>query len=60
LREVVDQLEQRLFGPVNVLEHHDQRLHVGELVGELARRPRDLRLPTLSFDSFHDAGGETE
>ena len=44
LREMVDQLEQRLLGPVDVLEDHDQRLDVGQLVGELACRPRDLRL----------------
>ena len=60
LCEVVDQLEQRFLGPVDVLEHHDQRLHVGELVRELARRPRDLRLTALSLDGFHHTGGEPE
>ena len=60
LREMVDQLQQRLFGPVDVLEDHDQRLHVGELVGELARSPRDLRRATLALDRFHHAGRETE
>ena len=60
LREMVDQLEQRLFGPVDVLEDHDQRLHVGQLVGELARSPGDLRRATLALDRFHHAGREAE
>ena len=60
LREVVDQLEQRLLRPVDVLEHHDQRLDVGELVGELARRPGDLRRAALPFDRLHHAGREPE
>ena len=57
---MVDQLEQGLLGPVDVLEDHDQRLHVGKLVGELARGPRDLRRTALAFDRLHDAGGEAE
>ena len=57
---MVDQLEQRLFGPVDVLEDHDQRLYVGELVGELARGPCDLRRATLSLDRFHHSGREAE
>ena len=60
LREVVDQLEQGLFRPVDVLEDHDQRLDVGELVGELARGPGDLRRAALPFDRLHHAGREPE
>ena len=48
LGEVLDQLEQRLLGPVDVLEDEDERLRVGELRGPLARRPRDLLLAPLA------------
>ena len=57
---MIDQLEQRLLRPVDVLEHEHERLHVGELVDELARGPRDLGLATLAFDGVHHAGGEAE
>ena len=55
LRKVVDQLEQGLLRPVDVLEDEDERLHVGELVDELARGPRDLGLAALALDGLHDA-----
>src|SRR5207244_1222679 len=60
LREVVDQLEQRLLRPVNVLEDHDQRLDVRQLVRELARGPRDLWLSALALDRLHHAGGKSQ
>ncbi len=60
LREMVDQLEQGLLGPVDVLEDHDQRLHVGQLVGELPRGPRDFGRTPFAFDRLHHAGRETE
>jgi hypothetical protein len=41
-REMLDQVEQRFFRPVHVLEDEDQRLHVGELLGPLQRGPRQL------------------
>ena len=45
---------------MDVLEDHDQRLHVGQLVGELAGGPRDLGRAALAFDRLHHAGCETE
>ena len=60
LRQVVDQLEQRLLGPVDVLEDEHERLHVGELVDELACGPGDLRLAALALDRLHHARGEPE
>ena len=60
LREMVDQLEQRLFGPVDVLEDEHERLDVRELVDELARRPRNLRLAPLVLDRLEHARGQTE
>ena len=60
LGEVLDQLEQRLLGPVDVLEDEDERLRVGELGGPLARRPGDLLLAALGLDRLEHADGERE
>ncbi len=60
LREVLDQLEQRILGPVDVFEHEDQRLRVGELGGPFVRGPGDLLLAPLGFDPLEHAHGERE
>jgi hypothetical protein len=41
-RDVVDQVEQRRLGPVNVVEDDDQRLRARECLEELPKAPRDL------------------
>ncbi len=46
--EVLDQLEQRLLGPVDVLEDEHERLHVGELVGPGTGCPGDLLRAALA------------
>ena len=57
---MLDQLEQRLLGPVDVLEDEDQRPRVGQLGGPLARRPGDLLLAALGLDPLEHADGERE
>ena len=57
---MLDQLEQRVLGPVDVLEDENERLRLGELLGPLARRPGDLLLVPLALDRLEDAGGEGE
>ena len=58
LGEVLDQLEQRILGPVDVFEDEDQRLRVRELCGPLVRGPGDLLLAPLCFDPLEHAHGE--
>ena len=60
LGEVLDQLEQRLLGPVDVLEHEHERLRIRELRGPLPRRPRDLLLRALALDGLEHARGVRE
>ena len=60
LGEVLDQLEQRVLGPVDVFEHEDQRLGIGQLGGPFVRRPGDLLLAALGFDPLEHAHGEGE
>ena len=60
LGEVLDQLEQRLLGPVNVLEDEDQRLCIGQLRRPLAGGPGDLFLAPLGLDPLEHADGERE
>ena len=57
---MLDQLEQRLLGPVDVLEDEHERLRVGELRRPLARRPGDLLLAPLALDRLEHAGREAE
>src|SRR5581483_9056381 len=58
--EVLDQLEQRLLAPVDVLEDEHERLRGGELLGPRARGPGDLLLRALALDGLEDADGEAE
>ncbi len=41
--------EQRLLGPVDVLEHEHERLHVRELLGPRARGPQELLALVLAL-----------
>ena len=58
--QVLDQVEQRLLGPVDVLEEEDERLHVGNRLHDLARRPRDLLRAALAFERLHHPGRERQ
>ena len=58
--QVLDELEQRLLGPVDVLEDEHERLNVGELVGPGTGCPGDLLRAALLLDGVEDAGGERE
>ena len=58
--EVLDEVEERRLGPVDVLEQEDQRLHVGDPLHDLARRPRDLLRAALSLERLHEPCRETE
>ena len=60
LGEVLDQLEQRLLGPVDVLEDEHERLRVGELGRPLARGPGDLLRAALALDELEHPGREAE
>ncbi len=59
-RDVLDHLEQRLLGPVDVLEDEDERLHGGELLDPRADGPRDVLLAPLALDRLEDADREPE
>src|SRR6185436_17039678 len=48
--DVLDQLEERLLRPVDVLEDEHERLDAGELVGPLACGPGDLLAAALALD----------
>ena len=58
--KVLDEVEHRLLGPVDVLEEEDERLHVAERVHHLARCPGDLLGATLAFDGFQQARGQAD
>ena len=58
--EVLDQLEQRLLGPVDVLEDEDDRLRLGELLDERAGGPGDLLRRAVALERLEHARGEAE
>ena len=60
LGQVLDEIEQRLLGPVDVLEHEHERLRGGELGRPLARCPGDLLLAALGLDSLQHARRERQ
>ena len=60
VREVLDQLEQSLLRPVDVLEEEDERLNVGELLRQLARGPGDLLGGTVAFERLEHPRREAE
>src|SRR5207302_3837365 len=59
-REVIDQPEQRLLRPVDVLESQYERLRGGEALRPLARGPGDLLLTAVGLDGLEHAGGERQ
>src|SRR5919106_764187 len=58
--EVLDEIEQRLLGPVDVLEEEDKRLHVAERLHDLPRRPRDLLGASLALERLEHPRREPE
>ena len=58
--EMLDQLEQGLLRPVDVLEDEDERLHGCEAFGPFAHGPRDLLLAALALHRLEHARGEAE
>ena len=57
---VLDQVEERLLRPVDVLEEEDERLDVGERLHDVACRPRDLLRAPLALEGFEHTRGEPE
>src|SRR5919106_2090073 len=58
--EVLDEIEQRFLGPVDVLEEEDERLHVAERLHDLPRRPRDLLGASLALERLEHPRREPE
>src|SRR5205085_12692430 len=58
--EVLDELEQRLLRPVDVLEDEDERLHLGELLRPRTRGPGELLAAALALDRGEDPGSEAQ
>ena len=46
---MLDHVQQRFLGPVDVLEHEHERLHARELLGPRARRPEELLALVLAL-----------
>src|ERR1700741_5183279 len=57
---MLDQLQQRLLAPVDVLEDEHERLRTGELLGPGADGPCDLLLAPLALDGLEHADREPE
>ena len=57
---MVDQLEQRLLGPVDVLEDEHERLLLRNPLGPLAGSPGDFLRARLRLHRFEDPGREPE
>ncbi len=60
VREVLDEIEERRFRPVDVLEEKDERLHVRDPLHDLACRPCDLLRAALALERLHETCGEPE
>ena len=58
--QVLDEVEQRLLGPMDVLEQEDERLHVGDRLHDLAGGPRDLLRAALALERLHHPGRERQ
>src|SRR5919106_1305934 len=58
--EVLDEIEQRLLGPVDILKEEDKRLHVAERLHDLPRRPRDLLGASLALERLEHPRREPE
>ena len=57
---MLDHLQQRLFAPVDVLEHEHERLGSRELLGPGTDRPGDLLLTALALDRLEHADRQAE
>jgi hypothetical protein len=57
---VLDQVEQRVLGPMDVFEGEHERLVLGHPLDPLAGRPGDLLLAPLALDRLEHAGGKPE
>ena len=58
---MLDQLEQRILGPVQVVEDHDQRTNPRGRLEQAPYRPRDLgrrRRDPVAVDQCADCGGD--
>ena len=60
VREVLDEVEKRILGPVDVLEAEHERLRLGEAHRPLLRGPRDLLPAPPARDGVEHTGRETE
>ena len=60
VREMLDQVEQGLLGPVDVLEAEHERLRLGEARRPLVRGPGDLEAAAAARDVVEHAGREPE
>ena len=58
--EVLDEVDQRLLGPVDVLEEEHERLDVRERLHHLSCGPRDLLRAALALERLQHPGGEAE
>ncbi len=59
-RQMLDQVEHRLLGPVDVLEDEHERLQVGELRCPGLRGPRDLGRGAVAAHRIENAGRQSE
>ena len=57
---VLDQLEQRILCPVDVLEDEDERLRLGHELRPLSSGPGDFLLAPLAVDRLEDAARQAE
>ena len=57
---MLDEVEQRILGPVDVLEDEHEGLGLRELLRPGARRPRELLAAPLALDGGEDPRGEPE
>ena len=57
---MLDQIEQRVLGPVDVLEGEHQRLILRHPLHPLSGGPRDLLLAPLALDRLEHARGEPQ
>src|SRR3989441_4691261 len=58
--QMLDQLEQRLLAPVDVLEHEHEGLCLRELLRPRTRGPGNVLLRALALDGLEHADRETE
>ena len=57
---MLDHVQQRLLGPVDVLEHEHERLHARELLGPRPRRPEELLALVLALARTDQPGRRRE